>query len=184
MMKYIILICFFVIGVNYVNAQDKIIFGNNEVCENTIKLEYVFTGPVLMKFRDLFEANKINFINAKTKCTSVETNEKGIELIHLGVSIIEIYYKDNHYQKVYDKLLDLCKQNDWKKYRVELDYFKPGKIVILDKSQSMVKIISSNFCSNPKKLNELINYIKNNNSFDNLFYVECGGYNLTELTGR
>ncbi len=172
------------IGVNHVNAQDKTIFGNNEVCENTIKLEYVFTGPVLMKFRDLFEANKINFINAKTKCTSVETNEKGIEIIHLGVSIIEIYYKDNHHQKVYDKLLDLCKQNDWKKYRVELDYFKPGKIVILDKSQSMVKIISSNFCSNPKKLNELINYIKNNNSFDNLFYVECGGYNLTELTGR
>lgn len=184
MMKYIILICFFVIGVNYVNAQDKIIFGNNEVCENTIKLEYFFKGPMLMKFRDLFEANKINFINSKTECTSVKTNEKGIEKVDLGISIIEIYYKDNHHQKVYDKLLDLCKQNDWKKYTEELFYFKPGKIVILDKSQSMVKIISSNFCSNPKKLNELINYIKNNNSFDNLFYVECGGYNLTKLTGR
>ncbi len=172
------------IGVNYVNAQDKIIFGNNEVCENIIKLEYAFKGTRLIKYRDLIEVNKIDFINAKIECTTVKTNEKGIEKVDLGASIIEIYYKYNHHQKVYDKLLDLCKQRDWKKYGEELDYFKPGKIVILDKSQSMVKIISSNFCSNPKKLNELINYIKNNNSFDNLFYVECGGYNLTKLTGR
>jgi hypothetical protein len=162
---------------------DDLMFKKEKVCETKVNITQIIEKENIEILKSYFYSEQVNTAKTISLCSqNVIGTFRGDTLINLNETYLDLEYRGNYADSTYQRLWEYCKsyKSNTRENRL-FDFFKPGKVLLLDTNSKTVRIITFNTCANMPKLDKIIDCVKTNSKYNQAFAVRCGGYDVIKI---
>ena len=166
-------------GIGDTQCLDKLVYGSAPLCKRPIRKELIWflNGNRIDLSQGLFMDKSKNLFEINT-CSKVRQEPSRIDTLYGNFrGYIDIYYRDCYADSAYMNMVRQIGVNEGSLSSGYYWFAKGGRIICLDRDQSLLRIISINACANASVFEKIVTCLKQEQTYNKVLVVDCGeGY--------